>query len=310
MSSGRIVTVTGPIDPLELGPTDAHEHLFLETPAQPGEGFSAISRAEVEVEEAAATGLRAIVELTPIGLGRRADLLRQVSEATGVQIVAASGFHRDAHYEPGHWVLEATVDELAQRVVAELRDGIDDDGQDEGHGVRAGVMKGGASHDQITDAEDRRLRAIARASAMTGAPMIVHTEAATCGQQIVDLLLGEGAAVDRITLAHMDRDMDADLHTELIGRGVSLVYDTIGRDKYASDDERIDFIERMVGLGHGGSLMLGLDLGRRDYHRAWGGGPGLRHLLADFVPRLRQRIGQEAVDRLLVGNPRRVLAWS
>jgi phosphotriesterase-related protein len=55
MSSGRIVTVTGPIDPSELGATDAHEHLFLETPTQPGEGFSEITRAEVEVEEAAAT---------------------------------------------------------------------------------------------------------------------------------------------------------------------------------------------------------------------------------------------------------------
>jgi 5-phospho-D-xylono-1,4-lactonase len=308
VSSAKIVTVSGPIEPAELGPTDAHEHLFLETPAQPGEGFSDINRAEAEVEEGAATGLRAIVELTPIGLGRRADLLRQLSEATGVLIIAASGYHRDAHYRPGDWVLEASVEELAERALTELREGMHaDDGAPTD--IRAGVMKGGASHEEITEAEQRRLRAIARASRETGAPMIVHTEAATCGQQIVDLLLEEGAAADRITLAHMDRNMDAALHGELLARGVGLVYDTIGREKYATDDERLDFIETMVRTGHGRSLMLGLDLGRRDYHRAWGGGPGLRHLMADFVPRLRERIGDE-VDRLLIDNPRRALTWA
>ena len=32
-------TVLGDIDPADLGPCDAHEHLFLDTPAQPGDGF-------------------------------------------------------------------------------------------------------------------------------------------------------------------------------------------------------------------------------------------------------------------------------
>ncbi len=299
-----IVTVTGPIEPADLGPTDAHEHLFLETPAQPGEGFSDLNRAEVELEEGAATGLRAIVELTPIGLGRRPDLLRAVSESTGVHIVAASGYHRDAHYADGHWVYEATVDELSERVITELREGM------EQTGIRAGVMKGGASQDQITGAEARRLSAIARASAETGAPMVVHTEAATCGHAIVDLLLEEGAAAERVTLAHMDRNMDRPLHEELLARGISLVYDTIGREKYAPDEARLDFIESMASAGHASSLMLGLDLGRREYHRAWGAGPGLRHLMADFVPRLRERIGDAAVDQLLVANPRRAFAWT
>jgi 5-phospho-D-xylono-1,4-lactonase len=303
MSSGQIISVTGPIAPSELGPTDAHEHLFLDTPAQPGEGFADIDKAEAEVEEAAATGLRVIVELTPIGLGRRADLLRQVSESTGVVIVGASGYHRDAHYADGDWVYEATVDELAARVTADLTTGMD------GTDVRAGVIKGGASHERISAAERRRLRAIAQASLATGAPVVVHTEAATCGLEIVEVLTSEGLGPDRITLAHMDRNMDVGLHGELIGRGVSLVYDTIGREKYASDDDRLAFIESMVAVGHAGSLVLGLDLGRRGYHRAWGGGPGLRHLMGDFVPRLRERIG-DAVDRMLVDNPRRLLTWA
>lgn len=303
MTTGNVVSVTGPLPAAELGPTDAHEHLFLDTPAQPGEGFADVVAAEAEVEEGAATGLRAIVELTPIGLGRRPDLLRQVSESTGVVIVAATGYHRDAHYRPGDWVLEADIEALAERVTAELHDGI------EGTGVRAGAIKGGASHDRISDAEDRRLRAVARASLATGAPVFVHTEAGTCGHAIVDLLTDEGLAPGRITLAHMDRNMDLALHHDLVERGVALVYDTIGRTKYATDDQRLAFVESMVRAGHADRLMLGLDLGRRDYHRAYGGEPGLRHLMADFVPRLRERV-DDAVDVMLVDSPRQVLAWA
>ena len=38
-------TVRGDIDPGELGPCDAHEHLFLVTPAQPGDEYSDVDRA-------------------------------------------------------------------------------------------------------------------------------------------------------------------------------------------------------------------------------------------------------------------------
>ena len=72
-----------------------------------------------------------------------------------------------------------------------------------------------------------------------------------------------------------------------MARGVSLVYDTIGRIKYRPDSVLLDLIGGMVAAGHGARLLVGLDLGRRDYYRAFGGGPGLRLLMTSFVPRLR-----------------------
>ena len=62
--------------------------------------------------------------------------------------------------------------------------------------------------------------------------------------------------------------------------------------------------------GHGGSLMLGLDLGQRDYFRSYGGGPGLTYLMGTFVPRLRTRIGEDAVRMILVDSPARAFAMS
>ena len=88
----RVVrTVRGDIAPSELGATDAHEHLFFVTPIQPGEEFADVDRAIEEARTLAAAGANALVDWTPIGLGRDADGLRRVSEATGLHIVAASG---------------------------------------------------------------------------------------------------------------------------------------------------------------------------------------------------------------------------
>jgi phosphotriesterase-related protein len=290
---------------------DAHDHLFVASPALKGGEIDDPERVAEEVREARASGIGAIVELTPIGLGRRPDHMRRVSEETGVPVIAATGYHRDAHYPAGHWVLDAPVSLLAERIVADLTRGMhprDWEGEASPDAARAGVIKAGASYQRISPAERRRLEAAAIGGMTGGAAIVVHTEIGTCGHEIIDLLEGAGATADRIVLAHLDRNPDLELHAEIVSRGVNLVYDTIGRIKYRPDSVLLDLAEGMVAAGHGGSLMLGLDLGVRDYFRSFGGGPGMRELMAGFVPRLRRRIGDEAAEAILVANPARVYA--
>jgi len=287
--------VLGPIPAAELGVTDAHDHLFLRSPALPGQDFDDVEGA---VEEVAGSDLEAIVEVTPIGLGRNPAGMRAVSERTGVHIVAATGYHRDAHYPPGHWVHTATEEQLAERMIADLQHGMD------GEAARAGVIKAGASYQRIMPSEGRRLIAAAAASKETGAPVLVHTEIGTMGHEIVDLLTREGVAPDRIILAHLDRNPDLELHREIADRGVWLEYDTVGRIKYRPDSQLLD----LIAGGRQDRIMLGLDLGQRDYFRAFGGGPGLGYLMNSFVPRLRKCIGDDAVRGILVDNPARAFA--
>ncbi|MEJ7753242.1 MAG: hypothetical protein WKF46_09885, partial [Candidatus Limnocylindrales bacterium] len=128
--------------------------------------------------------------------------------------------------------------------------------------------------------------------------------------EIVDLLTALSVSPESILLAHMDRNPDPELHAEIAGRGVTLEYDTIGRIKYRPDSDLLDLIESVVAAGHLKRIVLGLDLGRRDYFRAYGGGPGMRTLMASFVPRLRRRIGEAAVETILVANPARAFAMA
>jgi predicted metal-dependent phosphotriesterase family hydrolase len=64
----------------------------------------------------------------------------------------------------------------------------------------------------------------------------------------------------------------------------------------------------VAAAGHLDRIVLGLDLGSRDYLRAYDGGPGLRYLMTTFVPRLRRRLGEDATARILVANPARLYA--
>ena len=312
MAASHVVGVLGPRLAHTLGVVDAHEHLLLDSPALPGQAFTDPAKAVEEVLDARASGIGTIVEMTPIGLGRDPAGLRHVAEATGVAIIAATGYHRDAHYPDGHWVYVATVETLADRILADLRLGMHPaDWLDPGlpaDPARAGAIKGGASYHRVSKAERRRLEAIGGASAATGAAILVHSEVGTAAHEIVDILEAAGAAPGRIALAHLDRNPDAELHAEIAARGVTLEYDTIGRTKYHPDSVVLDLIEAVAAAGHLDRIVLGLDLGSRSYMRAYEGGPGLRYLMTAFAPRLRRRLGADAAARILVANPARLYA--
>lgn len=100
-TDGRVVrTVLGDIAPDALGPTDYHEHLLMRSPLLPGDALDDIGRSSAETRALAAAGISALVELTPIGLGRDPAGLATIARATGVHIVAATGVHREAHSPP------------------------------------------------------------------------------------------------------------------------------------------------------------------------------------------------------------------
>lgn len=303
------MTVLGRIDASELGVTDAHDHLFLRSPALAGQEFDDVDKSTEEVFDAKSTGVDSIVELTPVGLGRRPELMREVARRTGVHVVAATGFHRDAHYPAGHWVYDASEEMLRDLMVTEIERGMHPgDSLDDSvalDSARAGVIKMGASYQRVTKHERRRLEAAAQAALRTGVTIVCHTEVGTAADEILDICEAAGLPAPRLALAHLDRNPDPELHADLAARGVYLEYDTAGRIKYRPDSDLLRLISEVVGAGYGDRILLGLDLGRRDYLRAYDGGPGMRYLMATFVPRLERRLGAQAVHTILVDNPAR-----
>jgi 5-phospho-D-xylono-1,4-lactonase len=291
-----IRTIRGDIVPTELGPCDAHEHLFLVTPAQPGDEYSDVSKAIEEAETLRAAGASALVDWTPIGLGRDLDELRAVSEATGLHIVAATGLHRDVHYAADDPLRGESEDALADRFVADLE--------------RCGIIKVGGGYHTLSPFEEKAFAAAAAAHGRVGASVCVHTEHGTMGLAIVEGLRELGVPPKRVILAHVDRNPDAGEHAETAATGAWLQLDGPGRTKYWPDSTILALIADLAERGHADRLLLGGDTGRRSMLRAYGGGPGLDYVFARFKPRLERELGRELSDQIFVANPARAFAFT
>lgn len=310
----HVMTVRGPVPPDELGRVDAHEHLFLRTPQTPNDSFWDEEKITEEAKLVRDSGIRTIVDLTTVGLGRRPTALADVSAAADVHVVAATGYHRSAHYSPWHWARTADHELLVDVLLTDLTSGMDDRDwsgpRPAPSQVRAGIIKLGASYQHIAPEERRWFAAGAEVSRRTGAPIAVHCEIGSATHEILDRLGELGVEPDRIMLAHTDRNPDLELHKELAARGAYLVYDTIGRVKYGPDSRILDLICGMADAGLINRLCLGTDVGRRSMLRAYGGGPGMEVLGREFVPRVEKILGREAVDAMLCHAPARLLTIS
>jgi 5-phospho-D-xylono-1,4-lactonase len=296
----RVVrTVRGDIAPSELGPTDAHEHLFFATPIQPGDDFADLGPAIDEALTLVTAGGKALVDWTPIGLGRDPGGLRSVSEATGLHIVAATGVHRDAHYSVDHPLRRETVRALADRFLADVT----------GAGVRSGVIKIGASYHRLQPFEQKAFEAAAAAHGRTGVPVCVHSEHGTMGLGIVARLTAAGVPPTSVVLAHLDRNPDPGEHAETGATGAWLQFDGPGRAKYWPDSTLLQLIHDLAERGLAHRILLGGDTGRRSMMRAYGGGPGLDYLFARFKPRLERELGVELSHRIFVENAAEAFAF-
>jgi 5-phospho-D-xylono-1,4-lactonase len=311
-----IRTVLGDVDPADLGSTNYHEHLFQVSPLLPGDELDDEERSRTEATLLRDSGFASMVDATPFGLGRNPEALARISASTGLRIVATTGRHREAHYSADHPTRDADAEILTSRFVREVAEGMprDDAAPDDarafgpgGAPVRAGMLKGGVDYWRISGFERTTLLALAAAHRTTGAPIMVHLEFCTAAHEVLDLLAAEGVTADRVVLAHADRDPDAGLHVSLAERGAYLGYDGFARPRTRSDAELLALTEAAVARGAGDRVVLGGDVARATRYIAYGGMPGLAYLGERYVPRLRAALGDDAVDRMLVANPARLL---
>ncbi|MEO3926191.1 hypothetical protein ABGB07_20310 [Micromonosporaceae bacterium B7E4] len=318
-------TVLGDVPPELLGPTDYHEHLFQVTPLLPGDELDDEPASQTETGLLFAAGITAMVEATPVGLGRDPAAVARISAATGMRVVATTGAHREAHYGPDHPLVTAAEADLAARFRADLVDGclVRDIGSNpetlggtavalapDGRPVRAGLLKAGIGYWSIGSFERRVLGAVAAAHRSTGAAVMVHLEHGSAGHEVLDLLGADGVDAGRVVLAHADRNPDPGLHVELAQRGAYLGYDGMARHRERPDSALIELIAAVCGEGMAGHLLLGGDVARRSRYVGYGGMPGLAYLPDRFLPRLRAHLGPEVVRRIMVDVPARLLAWS
>jgi 5-phospho-D-xylono-1,4-lactonase len=314
----KIRTILGDISPENLGFTDAHEHLILDKDLvlklNPDYRLDNVEKTVKEVQSFMTAGGRAAVEMTCLSFGRNVKKMVEVARQTGCHIIASTGFHRPQFYVDSHWRFFYEVDQIARILIDEVEQGMD---QNQYNGpfidrmeARAGVIKIATGYYVMKAEDERVIHAAAIAQLETGAPIFTHTEEGTLGLEQIKILGSYGVDPAHITVGHYDRNPDFYLHHELAKTGCYLQYDTPSRRKYFPEFHFVDLVRKMVEAGHGKQILWGGDLARPSYQCAYGGAPGLKYILEDFIPRLRQEgFTEEVISDIFINNPARALSF-
>ena len=294
----NIITTLGPKSPAELGLILPHEHVFVDLRTWDTPGYAQAETEDVirlmgqEIRRAQAAGVTAIVECSTVGVGRRADIERAVSQATGLPLVVPTGIYREP-WVPD-WAQAASEAALADWMLGELQ------GEIEGSGVQAGWIKLSAGDEGLTACEMKILRAAAQAGRETNAAIGSHTIRGWVAREQLDIIEAMGYAAQRFIWIHTQAEPDFALHLELARRGAWLEYDSIGNAEWVSEETILGNILRLLEAGLGGQLLLSHDRGWYDPALPGGGIPKpYTYLTEQFLPRLRTAGVDEGMIRQL-----------
>ncbi len=311
-----VQTVTGPIDSSELGRTLMHEHLVIGYPGWESATLDQPDRSEMlricigRIEELQDLGYRSMVDPCPSDLGRDPELALDVAEATGFNIICATGLYKSDQGGHAHWEARARYEDIVGPItelfVSEITNGIGSTG------IRPGIIKVGTGTGTITEHESHVFAAAAAASLETGVPITTHTDEGTLGDVQQRILTEAGVAPHRMVIGHSCGTTDGDYHRAIAERGSYLGFDRFGIP-FLDDNDRVTSLAALIAAGAGDRVVVS-----HDSVWCWRGNPwpvGLRKLVAEkfvptlfdneIIPKLRAAgVADSDINRLTHANPR------
>ena len=302
--SNQVMTVLGAVAPEAIGITDAHSHVWIEPVPGGDPGAPQLydePNIAQELKEYREPGGSAIIDCQPGGCGRNGNVLRRLSQVSGVYLVACTGFHRRLYYGSESRVWRLTAVQAANHFIDEIRNGLVETRGSEKI-VYPGFIKIAA---EASFAATRRelLEAAAAACKETGYAIEMHTEKGAAIEDFLQFFATQGVSPNRLVFCHVDKRPDVGLHSEMAAAGVMLEYDTFYRPKYEPEKNVWPLITKMLQGGHGTKLALATDMAESSMWQRLGGQPGLTAFFSQIKNRLeRMELEEQAIQKLLGGN--------
>ena len=312
----QVETLKGPIDTAELGFTLMHEHVFVQSEGV-AQNFPSVWDEPAEIDAArgklrdmADAGVRTIVDLTVLGLGRNIPRLRDLIGDLPLTVIVATGLY--TYNELPNYFNFRDEDAMAAFFVSDITDGI------QGTDIKAAILKCATDEPGLTPGVEKVLRAVARAHRRTGVPISTHTHVGTKrGLDQQRIFQEEGVDLGRVVIGHSGDSEDIDYLTSLIEAGSYIGMDRFGVDIYLTTEKRVATIAKLCELGHADRMVLSHDASchidwfpadmMKDAVPNW----HFRHISDDVLPALREAgVSDEQITQMTVENPRRIFEQS
>jgi phosphotriesterase-related protein len=317
-----VPTFRGTVPVEELGPTLIHEHVFvgspeldLNHPHPEWDPEEAVERAVAALTRVHDLGIRTVVDLTVLGLGRDVGRVAQVAERVPVHLVAATGYYTSNVLPPffrthGPGRLVDGPDPLVEYFVHDIEEGI------AGTGIKAGMIKVVTDEEGLTDDVVRVLAAAAEAHRRTGVTVTTHSRPALHnGLEQLAFLRARGVPPERIVIGHSGDTEDLDHLRRLMDEGATIGMDRFGMEHVLPDDRRVATVLALLRLGYADRMVLSHDAAcfSRMTPPSWRAAHAphwhYENISRRVLPMLRAGGATEAeVHQMFVTNPGRLLA--
>jgi phosphotriesterase-related protein len=252
-----------------------------------------------------AAGIDTIVDPTAPGLGRFIPRIQRINAEVDINIVVATGFY--AFLELPNFFGYRTPEAIAEFFVRELREGINNTG------VKAAFLKCAVERHGIIGDMPRILAAVAAAAVETGAPVMVHTNAAAqTGLPALEALADAGVDPTRVIIAHAGDSNDLDYLRAIADRGAILGFDRFNIPFFNPDEQRIETLAALVAEGYTDRVHVSHDAAC--FYDFMTGDPNFAderpdylHISHRILPALLEAgVTQAQIDEMMVENPRRL----
>jgi phosphotriesterase-related protein len=305
-----VETARGPVEIAQLGPTLMHEHVVTRSPGVQEnwphlwDRNSILDIAERKLSELHRRGIRSLVDLTTVDLGRDIDLIAAVARRSPVHIIVATG----VWWMPQRYFGAHGVDAVAELFVRDITQGIANSG------VKAAIIKCATDTAGVTPVIDNVLRASARAQKATGVPISTHTWAAgRTGEMQQAIFAQEGVDLSRVIIGHSGDSEDLGYLRGMMERGSTIGMDRFGLENFLPTAKRVEVVARLCAEGYAGKMVLSHDAncwndmlseeGKRKTRPLW----HYNHISDDILPALRKAgVSEDQIDQMLVRNPRAI----
>jgi phosphotriesterase-related protein len=305
-----VETALGPVATAELGPTLMHEHIVTRSPGVQEnwphlwDRNAILAIAARKMADLHARGIRTIVDLTTVDLGRDIGLIVDVARRSRVHVVVATG----VWWMPQRYFGAHGADAVADLFVRDITQGIGDTG------VKAAIIKCATDTAGVTPVIENILRASARAQKATGVPISTHTWAAgRSGEAQQAIFAQEGVDLSRVVIGHSGDSEDLGYLRGLMDRGSTIGMDRFGLENYLPTAKRVEVLARLCAEGYAGKMVLSHDANcwtdmlsedaKRRTRPLW----HFNHISDDILPALRKAgVSEAQIEQMLVRNPRAI----
>ncbi len=264
----------------------------------------------------AKAGCNLVADVTTADFGRYPEFMKELSEKTGVYMVAGCGCYVDG----------SVAEEIKAKSVAEHREMIIKDltvGMD-GTDIKAGVIGEVGSGMEISEAEYKFLQAAAEAQNETGFGMHIHA----ClwnrtGLEALRFVVSKGANPEKVCVDHSDVMLDEDYIMGILDMGAYMEFDDFGKEYYvdrrnrnlllhsfATDPQRVEFMKKLIDKGYTKQILITNDICLKSMLHKYGGW-GYDHIFQNIIPMMEDfGISQKDIETIVHENPIRFLERS